>query len=175
MPSSVRPPRSPPPPAPRDINVRILVAPDELTWRDWPLFDRPVGSLVAIGLAAAISCLAGWAAGSPLVGGAVAAILLLLLWRTCLPTHYELSGSGITQSILGWRRRVPWTAIQNHEIKSDGVLLVPDAALTPLSPLRGLYLHCGSHKSAVLSHLDYYLRPWNAASRTNSDRIEPLP
>ena len=106
--------------------------------------------------------------------GAVAVFLLLLLWRTWLPVRYELSGSGITQSIFGWRRRVPWISIQSHEIRRDGVLLVPDAALTPLSPLRGLYLHWGRHQSAVLAHLDYYLRPWSAGSRSaTTDTAEP--
>src|SRR5262245_19115427 len=172
MPSSVRPSRSSQPSTPRD--VRILVAPEELNFRDWPLVDRPLASLAAIGLAAGMGGLAGWAARTPLVGAAVAVFLMLLLWRTWLPTHYELSGSGISMSVLGWRRRVPWTAIQNHEIKADGVLLVPDAALTSLSPLRGIYLHWGSHQSGVLSHLDYYLRPWNAG-RGNSNISPPPP
>lgn len=160
MPSSIRPTR--------DSGLRIRIAPEELTLRDWPLIDRPLGSLAAIGLAAALSWLVGWAIGSPLVGGAVATLLAVTLWRTWLPVRYELSGGGITQIVFGRRRRIPWTAIRQHEFRSDGVILVPDAELTPLSPLRGLYLHWGGQRSEVIAHLDYYLQSWLPGARPRS-------
>jgi hypothetical protein len=165
MPSSVRPTR--------DSSLRIRIAPEEVTLRDWPLVDRPVGSLAAIGLAAGLSWLAGWAADSALLGCGLGAVLALTLWKTWLPARYELGGSGITQSVLGWRRRIPWLAIRRYEVRPRGVLLLPDAAVTPLSPLRGLYLHCGAQLSPVLAHLEYYVPSWEAqgASRRSAGRI----
>jgi hypothetical protein len=148
MPSSIRPTR--------DSSLRIRVAPEEVTIRDWPLVDRPLASLAAIALAAGLSCLLGWAADSLLLSGAAAVLLAATLWRTWLPVWYTLSGSGISHRTLFRRRPIPWTAIHQQQIQSDGVLLVPDAELTPLSPLRGLYLHWGRHRAEVLAHLDYY-------------------
>lgn len=154
MPSSIRPTR--------DSSLRIRIAPEELTLRDWPLVDRPVGSWSALALAIGLSCLAGWAASSVALGMAVGLLLAITLWKTWLPLRYQLGGSGIAQQFLFWRRRIPWTAIRRHELRTGGVLLVPDHELTTLAPLRGLYLHWGSRKAEVLSHLDYYLQSWNA-------------
>lgn len=162
MPSSIRPTR--------DSSLRIRIAPEEVTLRDWPLVDRPLGSLAAIGLAAGLSWLAGWAVGSWLVGVFVGALLALTLWRTWLPVSYELSGGGITQIVLRWRRRIAWTAIRRHEVRDGGVLLLPDADQTPLAPLRGLYLHYGRRRTDVLAHLDYYLPGWNPPARS-TDRL----
>jgi len=161
MPSSIRPTR--------DSSLRIRIAPEEVTLRDWPLVDRPLGSCVAIGLAAALSCLAGWAASSAAVGVVVGLLLAITLWKTWLPVRYQLGGSGIAQQVLFWRRRIPWTAIRRHELRPHGVLLVPDAELTPLAPLRGLYLHWGNRKTEVLSHLEYYLQSWNASTPATRD------
>lgn len=158
VPSSIHPTR--------DSSLRIRVAPEELTIRDWPLLDRPTGSLAAIALASAVSCVVGWAAGEPRLAAVVAALLAVTLWRTWLPVWYTLGGSGITQHVLYWRRLISWTAIQRQELLSDGVLLVPDTVQTPLAPLRGLYLHWGRHRAEVLAHLEYYLQSWNHAPRS---------
>ncbi len=160
MPSSVRPARN--------SSLQIRIAPEDVTLRDWPLVDRPAGSLAALGLAAAVSLLAGWTANSLLIGGLVALAMAAISWRTWLPVWYELSGSGVTQVVFRWRRRIAWTAIRRHEIRAGGVLLVPDRVLTPLSPLRGLLLHWGRHKSEVLAHLDYYLQSWNHGGSTGA-------
>jgi hypothetical protein len=149
MPSSAHPAR--------ESSLRIRVAPEEVTIHDWPLRDRPLGSLLALTLGAAASWLVGWKTGQPTAGGLAAAVLAATLWRTWLPVRYELGGSGIVQTIFGWRRRISWIAIQRCEVKHDGVLLLPDATATPLSPVRGLYLHWGDKRDAVLAHLDYYL------------------
>jgi hypothetical protein len=149
MPSSIRPTR--------DSSPRIRVAPDEVTISDWPLRDRPLPSSLAVTLAAGASWLAVWATNNPAAGGAIAILLALTLWRTWLPVRYQLGGGGVVQSVLGWRRRIAWTAIRNYELHGDGVLLSPDAAVTSLSPLRGLYLPWGTRRDAVIAQLDYYL------------------
>jgi hypothetical protein len=151
----------------RDSSLRIRVAPEELVLVDWPLRQQPLGSAAALLLAISASSLAGWVTRSPLVGAAVAAVLLLTLWRKLLSVRYELGGGGIVQSVFGWRRRVPWTAILHYELDSRGVLLLPDAVATPLSPLRGLYLPWGDKRDEVLAHLDYYLQSWHAARQAS--------
>jgi hypothetical protein len=88
-----------------------------------------------------------------------AAGLLVTLWRTWLPVSYELGVSGITQRVLGRQRRIAWPAIRGYQVGANGVLLVPDAQITPLAPLRGLYLPWLDRRDRekVLASLEYHL------------------
>jgi len=169
MPSTTKPTR--------DLGLRSRTAPEEVTIEDWPLRDRPVGSLVAVALAAGLAWLAGWATANWAIGALVAGALAVTLWRTWLPVRYELSGSGILQTVLGWRRRIPWAAVQQVELRRDGVLFSPDPIVAPLTPLRGLYLHWGEQREAVVAHLEYYVPsaavPSAAAVRDPSPRQTP--
>jgi hypothetical protein len=164
MPSTTRPTR--------DLGPRTRTAPEEVTIEDWRFRARPVASLLAIALAAGLAWLAGWAAVNWAIGALVAVVLAVTLWRTWLPVRYELSGSGILQSVLGWRRRIPWAAVQQVELRSDGVLFSPDPIVAPLTPLRGLYLHWGEQREAVVAQLEYYV-PSAAAARDVAPRQTP--
>jgi len=149
MSSSIRPAR--------DGSSRIRQAPEEVTIDDWPLRDRPMGASLAVTLAAGLAWLAVWATGNVVVGAAIGVALLLTLWRTWLPMRYQLGSGGIVQTVLGWRRRIPWMAIRRYEPRSDGVLLFSDAAVVGFAPLRGLYLHCGGKREAVIAQLQHHL------------------
>ena len=149
MPSSIRPAR--------DGSSRIRHAPEEVLIDDWPLRDRPMASSLGLTLAAGLVWLAVWATRNVPVGAAIGAVLLVTLWRTWLPVHYELGSGGIVQSVLGWRRRIPWTAIRRYEPRSDGVLLFADATTVGFAPLRGLYLYCGDKRDAVIAQLQHHL------------------
>ncbi|HEX5102729.1 MAG TPA: hypothetical protein VFV87_02900 [Pirellulaceae bacterium] len=167
MPSSAR--------QPCESGLRIRIAPEEVSFTDWPLRQRPGGSLLALALAGGVSWLVGWAAGRWEVGAIAAAALAFTLWQIWLPVRYEIDGRGIAQLYFGrWRRRIPWSAIRQYEVRSDGVLLVPDAAVTPLSPLRGLYLHWGAHREEVLANLEYYVHSWRSPAG-NSIYRRPSP
>ena len=124
----------------------------------FPLRQRPVESLVMIGVAAAASVLVGWWTRQPLVGGGLAAALAITLWRTWLPVTFDIGMLGVTQTVLGRSRRIPWSAVRSHAIVGEGVLLSPDEQLTPLSSLRGLYLPWAGQREKVLACVDYYLR-----------------
>ena len=168
MPSSAR--------HPRDSGLRIRVAPQEVSLIDWPLTQRPVSSLLALGLAGGVSWLVGWAAMRWEVGVLAAAALAITLWRTWLPVRYEIGSGGIVHAIFGrLKRRIPWSAIQAYDVRTDGVVLVPDAVITPLSPLRGLYLHWGDQREAVLANLEYYVHGWRTAPRHSTLRQHSPP
>lgn len=141
---------------PQDIAQRIHVAPEEVTLAVWPLRQRPGSSLVAVAIAAAVSWLVGWS-WQPWAGGAAAAILAVTLWRVWLPVTYEIGISGVTQIVLGRRRRIPWLAVRNYVVHADGVLLVPDAEVRPVSPLRGLFLPWLDQREKVLANVEYYV------------------
>ena len=149
MPSTTRPTPNPVP--------RLRSAPEEVTLLDWPLRERPIGSLLALAAVVAAAGLAGWVTANWVTGVVVGAILTVTMWRTWLPVRYELTGSGIRQSVLGWTRRVPWAAVRQFELRADGALLSPDSVLEPLTPLRGFYLHWGQQREAVVAHLEYYV------------------
>jgi hypothetical protein len=149
MPSSIR--------SSRESGLRARAAPGEVTVVDWPVRDRPVASSLALTIAAGASWLAVWATGNPVAGGVVALLLAVTLWRTWLSVQFHLGADGVTQTVLGRRRRIAWAAIWHVDVRSDGVVLLPDATPTPLSPLRGIYLHWGTQREAVMANLDYYL------------------
>jgi hypothetical protein len=153
--------------------LRIRVAPEEVSLVDWPLRQRPVRSLFALALAGGLSWLVGWGTMRWEAGVFAAAALAITLWRTWLPVQFDINSGGIAHTILGrWKRRIPWSAIQAYDIRTDGVLLVPDAVITPLSPLRGLYLHWGNQREAVLANLEYYVHGWRNAPRHSTQRRE---
>jgi len=148
-----------------------------MTIVDWPLRDRPISSSLALSLGAGASWLAGGATGIPAAGAVVGGILALTLWRTWLPVRYQLGSGGVVRSVLGWRRRIPWTAIRGHELRSDGVLLFGDGGATPLAPLRAFYVHWGGGREAILAQLDFYLlgRTWQPTRSTHGEaRGEPM-
>jgi len=149
MPSSIRPAR--------DGSSRVRQAPEDVTIDDWPLRDRPLGASLGLTLAAGLTWLAVWATGNVPVGAAIGVLLLLPLWRTWLPVHYQVGSGGIVQSVAGWRRRIPWTAIRRYEPRDEGVLLFADATAVGLSSLRGLFLHCGAKREAVIAQLEHHL------------------
>lgn len=158
----------------RQSGLRIRVTPEEVTLVVWPLARRPLGSLFAIGLAALGSWLVARATGTWWTGAVVAVCLTITLWRTWLPVRYTLGSGGIVRSILGRRRRIPWSAIRLYEVRRTGVLLLPDVQVTPLSPLRGLFLPWCGQQALLLANLDYHLGNWNgAASETVRQKVNP--
>jgi hypothetical protein len=146
--------------------------PEEVTIVDWPLRDRPLASSIALTLAAGLCWLAVWATGQPAAGIVLAVLLLLPLFRTLLPARYTLGPGGIEVSILGWRRKAPWSAIGHCLERSDGVVLTPDWEPSAL-PWQGLYLHWGDQREAVLAHLDYHV--FSRASRPRHSSISNEP
>jgi hypothetical protein len=85
-------------------------------------------------------------------------LLLATSWRLWLAVTYEVGVSGVTQCCLGRRRRIGWAAIRSYQVRGEGVLLVPDIQVTPLSPLRGLYLPWLDQREKVLANVEYYLQ-----------------
>ena len=149
MPSSIRPSR--------DLQVRLRAAPEDVTIDDWALRDRPLASAVAVMLAAGASWLAAQTTGSSAMGTIVAAALAVILWRTWLPVRYRLNGSGITQSVLRWRRRTPWSAVAGYRAGETGAFIHGGAERGPIGALQGFLLPWGKHREQVLAVLEFYV------------------
>lgn len=137
--------------------LRIRAAPEEVTVRYFGLRDRPLESWFNLFLAVAASALVGTFLRNELWGWSLLLVLLVTLWRTWIPVRYELGPHGITRGMLGRRTRILWTQILNYQVYPGGVLLLPDAVATSLSPLRGMFLPWGSQRERVLANVEYYL------------------
>jgi hypothetical protein len=149
MPSSIRPTR--------DSQVRLRAAPEEVTIDDWGLRDRPLASAVAIMLAAGASWLAAWATGSVAMGAAAIAALAVVLWRSWLPVRYQLNGSGITQSVWGWRKHTPWSAVAGYKAGESGAFVQGGTGSGPIGSLQGFLLPWANRREEVLEVLEFYV------------------
>jgi hypothetical protein len=116
----------------------------------------PKSALVLAGLLAAGIGVRGVTGYSHLALLAVAA-LALSLWRFFLPVDFTLSADGVSESLLGRDRRIPWLAIRRYEMYPKGVLLLPHADATPIDCFRGIFLPWGGHRQEIVTLLNYYL------------------
>ncbi len=149
--------------------LRIRVAPEETTVRFWGLRDEPLGTWLRVIVGAIAAAVVGRFLENEWWGWGMFVLVLITLWRSLIPLRFEIGPHGVTQIVLGRRTRILWTSILNYQVYSRGVLLLPDAAVTPLSPLRGLFLPWVSQREAVLANIEYYLASW-AASQTTTTR-----
>ncbi len=148
--------------------LRIRVAPEEVTVRFWGLRDEPLGTWLRVILGAAAAVVVSKFLENEWWGWGTMGLVLITLWRSLIPLRFEIGPPGITQIVLGRRTRILWTFILNYQVCSRGVLLLPDAAVTPLSPLRGLFLPWVSQKERVLANIEYYLVSWTASQTTTT-------
>lgn len=144
----------------RSTNEAVLrprPIPDEVLLVDWPLRDEPMGSSLALALAAGAGWLAVWATGSAVMGVVIVVLLGATLWRTWLPVRYKIGAGGVVQSVLGWERRIAWLEIGRYELQADGVIFFRDAEAAPLAALNGVYVRWGNQREKVLAVLEFYL------------------
>ena len=144
--------------SPRDSGARIRVAPEQCALLIWPLRQQPLCVLTALAAALGVGWLIGSAYERTWLGALTAGLLVVTSWRMWLPVTYEVGASGVGRVVLGRRRRIPWAAVGGYEVRGEGVLLVPDIQVTPLSPLRGLYVPWLDQREKVLASVEYYLQ-----------------
>lgn len=131
--------------------------PPPVSWRSWPLGESLTrSSLVLAGLLAAGLAVRGLTGYTHLAPLAVA-VLAVSLWRFFLPVVFMLGTDGITESLLGRDRHIPWSAIRRYEIYPKGVLLLPYPDSARVDCFRGLFLPWGVHRQEILTLLNYYL------------------
>ena len=155
-----------------DSGLRIRVAPEEVSYWHWPLRDGGRGRWVTVAIVVLLPLIMGWMSVSPAMGIWTLLVLLTVSWRTWLPIWVTVGPSGVSQTILSRRGRIPWTAIRQYEVGLHGVLMLPDAALNRFSALRGTYLYWSGHRAAVLANFEYYLQSWAAHRETGNESTE---
>jgi hypothetical protein len=143
--------------------------------RHWALRDRGWSAWIPLVGAVVLGLLSRWVSGNIVVGLVAAGAVLIAGWRSWIPLTFEIGPSGVTQIVLGRKRRIPWTSILNYQVCLRGVLLLPDAVVTRLSPLRGLYLPWGRQRQEVLANFEYYLQSWAAGRSGRRDSTQASP
>lgn len=158
----------------KSVSLHIRVAPEELTFRHWPLRDRGLGAWLALIVPLAAGLVIAWRFEQWWAGVLVGLVGYAVSWRTWLPSQITFGSTGITERCLGLERRIGWTAIRSFEIRRHGILLYPDERLTRAAPLRGLYLHWGPHKEEVLDVVEYYLQAWANTAPPSTQQMPRL-
>lgn len=146
-----------------DSPRRIVLAPNDLRVRDWPLRDdgwRAWAGVVTIG---AIATGMGWRFHNVAVGAASGVALLAAGWRLVVPVTWEFNGQGVTERVLGRRRAIPWTSVAGWKCYRRGVLLLPDANPAPWSAWHAWYVPWCGEREQLVAILEHYV----GASITN--------
>lgn len=138
---------------------RSLLLPSPVQLVNWPLRDEKlrVGLSTAILLVAAI--LSGRLSDSFWMGAVVLAALIGCSWRLWIPVHFELNSKGITQTVLGRRRRIPWSAVARYQLRGRGILLLADSDSSALAAFRGVFIVWNGQRDAVLDLVNFFLAP----------------
>jgi hypothetical protein len=142
---------------PSPVTAPRRSAPAPVRWRSWPIAEggRAIGSLAALGaVVIAVVALTTWNIVWSLVA---AGLLAAAAWRSFVPIDFEVSAQGITQEVLGRRRRISWKSIAVCEVCRAGVWLSPTAGRR--SFFAGLYLPWGARRNEILALFEYYLPP----------------
>jgi hypothetical protein len=95
-------------------------APEPISWRAWPLRDRPiagVGMLVAVGL---LAVLAGVIGGDPSWGLLAAFLVLAWLHDVVLPTRFLVDGDGVVARGGLFTRRLRWREANRFAVEDRG-------------------------------------------------------
>jgi hypothetical protein len=130
------------------------VTPVPMTLRSWPVVDSLFEFLLLTAALLGVPIVVFQQLG-PTSSAITAAALVWVTWRHFVPTLFELSALGVTESCLGRTRRIPWISIDRYVVGRRGVFL--SSAGAPLERFRGLYLPWGKQREQLLTTLRYYL------------------
>lgn len=106
----------------------------------WMLSEEKIVSSVLL-ISIATVCAIVWRSTGSLLWTLLAlGVLVLPLWRTLVPIHFEINSDGIARWNFGRRRLIPWESIRSYELGPDGVLLLPNREHFPLEPFHGFFV-----------------------------------
>lgn len=131
------------------------LTPIPIAWRSWPVVDSIPEFICLAGAMVGVPYVVFDATGNLLVTVLCTAALATVIWRSFLPTTFEIGALGVTERFLGRTQRIPWISIDRFVVGRKGAFLSSSGA--PLEALRGVYLPWGPHRDQVLATLRYYL------------------
>jgi hypothetical protein len=126
-----------------------------VSWRSWPLGEGGAQFWLLLVLLVVVAGSIGLVTGSSRLALSACVLVCLAAWRFFVPVVFELNAMGISQQILGFRRRIAWRSIDRFEVCSQGIFL--SLAEASFSSFRGLYIPWEGHREEVLAMVEYYL------------------
>ena len=148
-------------------------APQPVQLANWPLRDDCVRAWFMATSLVAISAIAGWMAGSLVMGLVVFAAFVIAAWRLWLPVRFEVTSKGVTQTVLGRRRRIPWTEFARYECRRKGVLLLTEGEASPLATLRGLFIRWHNQRDELLELLEFFIKSSHDSQPATTRTFQP--
>jgi hypothetical protein len=149
-------PMSSAPSTPNSAQDAVAAPPRSVRWRSWPLQDDRPRMAMLLAAVAGISLVVGWQAGWQWLVVAVV-VQLLPLWRWFIATDYEADERGISQTVLGRTRKVPWRAVAHLEVGRHGIWLLPHSTGQRQRDLRGAYVPCQGRTAEISAAARHFL------------------
>ena len=130
-----------------------------------PLRDDPVRAWPAMLLLVVASTAAGFVAESGPMGGLCFVALATAGWRIWARVTYELASRGVSYTVFGRTRRIPWARIIRHEERDRGLLLFTDDDPAMRSTF---VIRWDDQREAILEVVNFYLRQRVSVESTRS-------
>ena len=111
-----------------------------LSWRIWPLVDRPRTSWLVPVVVASIAFVVWRLGGGWVLAAGTSAGLAVTLWAFLLPVEYEVAPVGLRRRVLNRTRLVPWHAIRAYQLRSTGIVLYQRSDPGTIDLLRGIFI-----------------------------------
>jgi hypothetical protein len=118
-----------------------------------------------VSLTAAVALLTGYLTGHKPSAVLAALAIILAMWRFWLPVRFQFNYSGITQSVFGHRRLIPWRFVRRCETLPHGIFFYFTTDRSPLSLLSSLYVDWRDRRDDLLRLVEGVTRNSNSPSR----------
>ena len=138
---------------------RTVLAPPPVQLVNWPLRDGGLRVWLWLVMLVGAAVVSGGLSRSTSMGAAIFAILIACSWRLWVPVQFEIGSKGITQTVLGHRSRIPWSAIARCDLRQSGVLFLADTAPSAFGVFRGTYVAWNGQREALLNVVEFFLKP----------------
>jgi hypothetical protein len=111
-----------------------------LTWRSWPLLDRPRSSWIVPAILASVAVGVWYVGGGWVLAVVALAGLATAFWSFLLPIEYEVGAMGLRRRVLNRTRLVPWHAIRAYQLRPSGIVLYQRSDPEAVDLLRSMFV-----------------------------------
>lgn len=137
----------------------------ELTLLNWPLIQDGWRSVFYVSLTTTVTIVTGYFTGHRPSAMLAALAMVVSMWRFWMPVRFHFNYNGLTQSVLGRQRLIPWRFVHRHEVLQHGILFYFTADRSPLALVSSLYVDWRDRRDELLKLVDGMNRNSHSSSR----------
>lgn len=137
----------------------------DVTLLNWPLIQDGWRSVFYVSLTAAVTLVTGYVTGHKPSAVLAALAIVLSMWRFWLPVRFHFNYNGITQTVVGHQRLIPWRFVRRCEALRHGLLFYFTTDRSPLSFFSSLYVDWRDRRDDLLRLVESRTRNSNSPSR----------